>query len=175
MSIPIQIVSSWYYGGFFSTSIEKFLVLEPFLRSPQKIFDFEFFTSPTYIFHKCSVTEVMLYILLTKFFTFCRFSFSPIPMLLVSSCYYGGSSRHQLKTFWSINLFLGAFKKFSIFIFWRVRYASFSDQPFLILYILLTKILMFFINHDICLSREYLVTQHVPQWFLKVIWNTFWV
>ena len=55
----------------------------------------------------------------------------------------GGSSRHQLKSFWSINLFLGAFKKFSIFIFWRVRYASFSDQPLLILYILLTKILMF--------------------------------
>ena len=111
MSIPIQIVSSWYYGGFFSTSIEKFLVLEPFLRSPQKIFDFEFLTSPTCIFHKCNVTEPMLYILLTKFFTFFRFSFSAIPMLLVSSCYYGGFFSTSIENFLVHKPFLRSLQK----------------------------------------------------------------
>ena len=111
MSIPIQIVSSWYYGGFFSTSIEKFLVLEPFLRSPLKIFDFQFFMSPTSIFHKRSITEVMLYILLTKFFTFCRFSFSPIPMLLVRSCHYGGFFSTSIENFLVHKPFLRSLQK----------------------------------------------------------------
>ena len=34
----------------------------------------------------------------------------------------GGSSRHELKRFWSINLFLEDLKKFYIFVFWRVQY-----------------------------------------------------
>ena len=86
-------------GGSFRHQLKSFWSWNPFLGALKKIFDFEFFTSPTCIFHKCNITEVMLYILLTKFFTFCRFSFSPIPMLLVSSCYYGGFFSTSIENF----------------------------------------------------------------------------
>ena len=75
--IPMLFVCSWYYGGFFSTWIETFWFLEPFLRRPQKIFNFPFLTCPISIFDKAKVTNG-IYFVDQNFYVFC-ISFSKNP------------------------------------------------------------------------------------------------